>query len=174
MKGFIIMASVIGLLTGCSTTQVQDYKNEKPLLVLEDYLNGNIEAHGFYQDRSGLIVKRFKVKMKATWNGPIGTLDEDFDYSDGTHSKRVWTIKKESPGHFTGTAADVVGTALGESAGNAFRWNYTMDLPVGEKSYHVQFDDWMYLLDDGIMMNKSKMSKFGIYLGEVTLVFFKR
>lgn len=174
MKGLIFMASVIGLLTGCTTTGVQDYKNEKPVLVLEDYLNGNLEAHGFFQDRSGLIVKRFKVKMKANWVGSVGTLDEDFEYSDGTKSKRVWTIKKEGPGKFSGTAGDVIGTAAGESAGNAFRWNYTLDLPVGDANYHVKFDDWMYLLDDGIMMNKSKMSKFGIYLGEVTLVFFKR
>lgn len=174
MKGFLMLTSIIGFLTGCTTTQVQDYKNEKPVLVLEDYLNGNLEAHGFFQDRSGLIVKRFKVKMKASWVGATGTLDEDFEYSDGTKSKRVWTLKKEGHGKFTGTASDVIGTANGEAAGNAFRWYYTLDLPVGDTTYHVKFDDWMYLLDDGIMMNKSKMSKFGIYLGEVTLVFFKR
>lgn len=168
------MMSAIGLLTGCSSTQVQDYKSEKPVLVLEDYLNGPLEAHGFFQDRSGLIVKRFKVIMKGTWVGNTGTLDEDFEYSDGSKSKRVWTIKKEGDGKYSGTASDVVGVASGEAAGNAFRWKYTMDLPVGEKTYHVQFDDWMYLMDDGIMLNKSKMSKFGIYLGEVTLVFFKR
>ena len=174
MKGFYFMMSFIGFLTGCSTTQIQDYKDEKPKLVLEDYLSGNLEAHGFFQDRSGKIVKRFKVLMKATWSGNSGTLDEDFEYSDGTTSKRIWTLKKEPDGKYSGTAADVIGKAEGESAGNAFRWNYTLDLPVGDKTYHVQFDDWMYLLDDGIMMNKSKMSKFGFYLGEVTLVFFKR
>lgn len=174
MRNFLFMASIVAIISGCSTTQVQDYKDEKPKLVLEDYLSGNLEAHGFFQDRSGKIVKRFKVLMKATWSGNSGTLDEDFEYSDGSKSKRVWTLKKEADGKYSGTAADVIGKADGESAGNAFRWNYTLDLPVGDKTYHVQFDDWMYLLDDGIMMNKSKMSKFGFYLGEVTLVFFKR
>lgn len=167
------MASTLALLTGCSTVQVQDYKNEKPTLVLENYLNGNLEAHGFFQDRSGKIVKRFKVLMKANWNGNTGTLDEDFQYSDGTKSKRVWTIQKQNSGKYIGTAADVIGEASGETAGNAFRWKYTLDLPVDDKTYHVQFDDWMYLMEDGIMLNKSKMSKFGIYLGEVTLVFIK-
>lgn len=174
MRNFFLVASMIGLLTGCSTTQVQDYRNEKPQLVLEDYLNGNLEAHGFFQDRSGLIVKRFKVLMKGTWNGNTGTLDEDFEYTDGTKSKRIWTLKKQADGKFTGTASDVVGVAYGEVAGNAFRWKYTLDLPVGDKNYHVHFDDWMYLMNDGIMLNKSKMSKFGFDLGEVTLVFFKR
>lgn len=168
-----LMASTLALLMGCSSIQVQDYKNEKPRLILEDYLNGNIEAHGFFQDRSGKIVKRFKVLMKGTWNGSIGTLEEDFQYSDGTNSRRVWTLKKQTNGKYTGTAADVIGEATGEAAGNAFRWKYTLDLPVDDKTYHVQFDDWMYLMEDGVMLNKSKMSKFGFYLGEVTLVFFK-
>ena len=173
-KGAIVMIGAIGILTGCSTAGVQDYKNEKPKLVLEEYLKGNLVAHGFFQDRSGLIVKRFKVLMKGTWNGTSGTLDEDFEYSDGSVSKRIWSLKKESEGIYTGTASDVIGEAKGESAGNAFRWKYTLDLPVGDKKYHVQFDDWMYLMDDEIMINKSKMYKFGIYLGEVTLVFLRK
>lgn len=173
MKGIFLMISIIGIFSGCSSVQVQEYKNEKPKLVLEEYLNGDLEAHGFFQDRSGLIVKKFKVLMKASWNGNSGTLDETFEYSDGTSSKRLWSLKKEPDGKYSGTASDVVGEAKGEAAGNAFRWNYTLDLPVGKKTYHVQFDDWMYLMNDEVMLNKSKMSKFGIYLGEVTLVFLR-
>lgn len=166
--------SMIGMLTGCSSVTVQDYKMEKPVLKLESYLNGNLFAYGFFQDRSGKVVKRFKVVMKANWKDGIGTLDEDFTYSDGSKSKRVWTIKKTGENSYSGTADDVVGEAIGESAGNAFQWRYTLDLPVGEKRYHVQFDDWMYLMEDNIMLNKSKMSKFGFNLGEVTLTFVKK
>ena len=173
-KGFFYMIGPIGILAGCSSTQVQDYRNEKPKLILEDYLNGNLEAHGFFQDRSGLIVKRFKVLMKGTWKDNIGTLEEDFEYSDGTRSKRVWSLKKVSEGKYTGTASDVIGQAKGESAGNAFRWKYTLNLLVGKKNYHVQFDDWMYLMNDEVMINKSAMNKFGIYLGEVTLIFLRK
>lgn len=174
MKGFIFMVSVLGVLTGCSSAQIKDYQKEKPVLVLEDYLKGSLEAHGFFQDRSGMVVKRFKVLMKGTWNNDVGTLEEDFLYSDGSKSRRVWTIKKQKDGKYIGTASDVIGEAIGETAGNAFRWKYTLDLPVGDSSYHVHFDDWMYLMDDEVMLNKSKMSKFGIYLGEVTLVFLRR
>lgn len=174
MKGFIIMASMMGLLTGCSSVQVEDYQKETPQLVLEDYLKGSLEAHGFFQDRSGLVVKRFKVEMKGTWNKDVGTLEEDFQYSDGSKSRRVWTIKKQKDGKYIGTASDVIGEAVGESSGNAFRWKYTLDLPVGNSTYHVQFDDWMYLMNDEVMLNKSKMSKLGIYLGEVTLVFLRK
>lgn len=166
--------STMALLAGCSSISVQEYKSEKPTLNLEKYLDGNLDAYGFFQDRSGKIVKRFKVVMKASWKNGVGTLDEDFTYSDGSKSKRIWTIKKTDESKYVGTAADVIGEAKGESAGNAFQWKYTLDLPVDGTNYHVQFDDWMYLMDDNIMLNKSKMSKFGVYLGEVTLTFVKR
>lgn len=168
------LVSALAVITGCSSVTVQEYKTEKPILKLESYLNGNLDAYGFFQDRSGKIVKRFKVVMKASWKDSVGTLDEDFTYSDGSKSKRVWTIKKTSATTYKGTADDVIGEALGEVAGNAFQWKYTLDLPVDDKKYHVQFDDWMYLMEDNIMLNKSKMSKFGIYLGEVTLTFVKK
>jgi NAD(P)-dependent dehydrogenase (short-subunit alcohol dehydrogenase family) len=44
---------------------------------------------------------------------------------------------------------------------------------VDGKVYEVQFDDWMYLMDERVMLNKAVMSKFGIRLGEVTLSFYK-
>lgn len=174
MKMLFLLLGFVGLVSGCSSAEIKDYKNEKPKLLIEDYLKGPLEAHGFFQDRSGLIVKRFKVKMVGSWKNEIGTLEEDFDYSDGTKSRRVWTIRKEADGKYTGRASDVIGEAKGESAGNAFRWKYTLNLPVGQKTYNVQFDDWMYLMDDKIMLNKSKMTKLGFDLGEVTLVFIRK
>jgi len=37
----------------------------------------------------------------------------------------------------------------------------------------VQFDDWMYLISERVLINRASMSKFGIELGEVTLSFYK-
>ena len=105
--------------------------------------------------------------------GEEGVLDEDFTYSDGSTEKRVWRLKHLGNGRYSGTAGDVVGTALGETRGNTFRWGYTLSLPVDGKVYEVQFDDWMYLMDERVMLNKAVMSKFGIRLGEVTLSFTK-
>lgn len=161
-------------MVSCTSVSVKEYKDEKPTLSLEKYLNGDLMAYGIFSDRSGKVVKRFHVKMKATWVNGVGTLDEDFDYSDGTKGKRVWTLRRVGENKYVGTAGDVIGEARGEVAGNAFHWTYVLDLPVGDTSYHVNFDDWMYLMDDEIMLNKSKMSKFGVYLGEVTLTFVKR
>jgi hypothetical protein len=93
--------------------------------------------------------------MRCTWNGDEGVLDEDFTYSDGTPKKRIWRLKHLGNGRYSGTADDVVGEAFGETRGNAFRWGYTLALPVDGKVYEVQFDDWMYLMDDRVMLNKA-------------------
>ena len=38
----------------------------------------------------------------------------------------------------------------------------------------MDLDDWMYLIDDRVMLNRATMSKFGVRLGEITLSFTKR
>lgn len=162
------------VLTACSSVTVKDYAQEKPVLKLEEYFNGTLDAHGVFQGRDGMIKQRFHVLIKASWKDGVGTLDEDFTYSDGTKSRRVWTLRPQGNGKYTGTASDVVGEAKGEVAGNAFHWKYVLDLKVGEKTYRVNFDDWMWLMDDKVMLNKSAMSKFGFHLGDVILSFSKR
>ena len=120
------------------------------------------------------MVKRFTVVMHCSWKDGQGVLDEDFVYSDGTTQKRIWRLKALGDGRYTGQADDVVGQAQGQTEGNAFHWNYTLALPVDGTVYEVQFDDWMYLVNERVMLNKASMRKFGVYLGEVTLSFFKR
>ena len=161
-------------LTGCAGPQVTDYSADKPVLDLRQYFNGTLDAYGVFTDRSGKVVKRFTVVMRCTWNGEEGVLDEDFVYSDGSTQKRIWRLKHLGNGRYEGRADDVVGVAQGQTAGNAFRWGYTLALPVDGKVWEVQFDDWMYLMDQRVMLNKAAMSKFGIHLGEVTLSFVKR
>jgi len=167
------VSTVVGL-SGCASPSIEQYAQEKPVLDLQQYFNGTLDAYGVFTDRSGAVVKRFTVVMKCSWQGDDGVLDEDFVYSDGTLQKRVWRLKKLGQGRFSGRADDVVGEAQGESRGNAFHWTYTLSLPVDGRVFDVQFDDWMYLMTDQVMLNKATMSKFGVRLGEVTLSFTKR
>jgi hypothetical protein len=101
-------------------------------------------------------------------------LDESFVYSDGSTEKRIWRLTDLGGGRYSGRADDVVGEAQGQTQGNAFRWGYTLALPVDGRVWHVDFDDWMYLMDQRVMLNKATMSKWGVRLGEVTLSFYKR
>jgi hypothetical protein len=178
LKNILLVSLVAIGVASCSSPTVQMYSKELPKLDLATYFNGDIDAYGIFTNRSGEVVKRFKVVIKAKWEMKdgkrVGVLDEDFTYSDGTKQKRIWTLTELSPGRYSGTASDVIGEAVGEMAGNALNWRYTLALPVDGTTYHVQFNDWMYLMDDKVMLNKAAMSKFGIYLGEVTLAFYKR
>lgn len=159
------------LAAGCAAPRPADYAAERPLLSLRDYFNGRVEAHGMFQDRFGKVLKRFTVTMDCSWRGDVGVLDESFRFSDGSTQRRVWTLKALPDGRFSGTAGDVVGTAQGEQRGNAFQWAYTLRQPVGDSVYEVQMDDWMYLVDAKVMLNRAVMRKFGIRVGEVTLAF---
>ena len=161
-------------LTGCASPNVSEYINQTPTLDLKNYFNGVIDAWGIFTDRNGKVVKRFTVVLNCSWSGEQGTLDEDFTYSDSTHQKRIWNLTHLGGGNYSGSAGDVVGEAHGNTVGNAFHWNYTLALPVGNSIWNVQFDDWMFLMSERVMLNKASMSKFGINLGEVTLSFTKR
>ena len=178
MKRRLLVLSALlpaaALMTSCASPTVADYAAEKPVLDLKSYFNGPVEAQGIFTDRSGKVVRRFTVQMTGTWVGDQGVLDERFTYSDGKTERRVWKLTDEGNGRWTGRADDVVGTAEGRAAGNALNWRYTLSLPVDGKVYEVQFDDWMYLANERVMLNKAAMSKFGIFLGEVTLSFQKK
>lgn len=161
-------------LVGCAGVPVERYRAEQPVLDLARYFNGTIDGWGMFQDRSGEVIKHFTVVIEATWQGNVGTLDEHFTWADGTTSRRVWTITADGEGRYRGRADDVIGEASGEAAGNALHWRYVLALPVGEKVYHVDFDDWMFLIDERVMLNRSAMKKWGFHLGEVTLSFTRR
>ena len=168
-----IGAAALALTACASAPTPADYASESPKLDLRTYFNGPLTAHGVFTDRSGKVVRRFTVKMVGTWNGNQGVLDEDFSYSDGKKEKRVWRLTDLGNGRYSGRADDVVGEATGVAAGNALNWRYTLALKVDERVVNVQFDDWMYLMDERVMLNKAVMSKFGVRLGEVTLSFYK-
>ena len=176
-RRLLILAAAVSsalALSGCSTPKVADYAAQKPVLELRDYFNGTLDAYGIFTDRSGQVVKRFTVVMECSWQGDQGVLDEVFSYADGTTQRRVWRLQRLADGRFTGQADDVVGTAEGQQSGNAFHWTYTLALPVDGRVIEVQFDDWMYLMTDKVMLNKAAMRKWGVGLGEVTLSFVKR
>ena len=176
LSSALTVAALAGLtsLSGCASQQVETYAAEKPVLDLKQYFNGTLDAYGIFTDRSGAVVKRFTVVMVCHWVGDEGTLDESFTYSDGSTQKRIWHLTALGDGRYRGRADDVIGMAQGQTRGNAFHWNYTLALPVDGSVYHVALDDWMYLVNDQVMLNKATMHKWGVHLGEVTLSFTKR
>jgi len=167
----LAVASGALLLAGCAAPDVTHYAGERPALDLQKYFAARTRAWGMFQSRSGEVQKRFTVQIDAHGAGDQLVLDEHFAYSDGTRQERRWTLQRSADGIWHGTAPDVRGEALGRIAGNALNWRYTLNLPVGDTSYDLDFDDWMYLIDDATLVNRARVSKFGIEVGQVTLFF---
>lgn len=164
---------MIGLLSSCSSVEVTDYKDTSPTLVLESFFNGPLKASGVVHDFSGKVIRKFNVTMEASWQGNEGVINEWFVYDDGETQTRVWKIIALGNGQYTGTAGDILGTALGQSSGSALRWKYDMLLPVDGDEYQVHFDDWMFLVNDNTIINQSDIIKFGVTVAQVTLVIQK-
>jgi hypothetical protein len=173
IKRMFLLAAATLLLTACASPQPADHAGQTPTLDLRRYFDGTLTAHGLFTDRAGKVKRRFSVQLAGRWDGDDGVLDETFHYSDGEVQQRRWHITHLGDGRYRGRADDVVGDAVGQAAGNALRWQYTLRLPVDGTVYEVQFDDWMYLMDERVMLNKAVVSKFGIRIGEVTLAFVK-
>lgn len=171
-KSLAMLCTVLGL-TGCAGVSPEVYRDQKPTLDITTYFNGPLTAWGYFADRSGEVKRRFTVKMTGEWNGSEGVLTENFVWSNGEKSQRIWRISKLDAHRYVGRADDVKGEAIGTAYGNALQWKYTLLLPVDGKTYEVQFDDWMYQMDDATMLNKSEMRKFGFKLGEVVISFRK-
>jgi hypothetical protein len=170
------VALLAAVLSGCAATDPKRYAAEKPALDLRQYFNGTIAGHGMVLDRSGEVTRRFVVTIKASWQGDTGTLDEDFVWSDGVKEKRIWTLRPgAAPGQWIGTAADVVGQANGVVAGNALNWSYVLAYKTADgKSYNIDFDDWMFLIDERVMLNRAVMSFWGFRVGEVLISFTRK
>lgn len=161
------------LLSGCTSMKPVDFEGAEPRLIIEEYFAGETKAWGLFEDRFGKVRRQFTVDISGTWDGSELVLDERFLYSDGEQDQRVWRIAKTGPHSYEGRAGDVIGIAKGEAYGNALNWRYDMDLKVGDGTLRVHFNDWMYLQPSGVLINKARVSKFGIEIGEVTLAFMK-
>ena len=95
-----VLVLLLMSLAGCGSVAVEQYRAERPALDLQRYFDGTIDAWGVFQDRSGKVVKRFTVRIDARWSGNTGILDEHFEYSDGSKSRRVWTLERiDEHGH---------------------------------------------------------------------------
>ena len=170
---FFILFTLIILLNSCQGMKPIDFKDQKPRLIIEDYLSGNVKAWGILQNRSGKVTRQFSADLNGNWDGTQLVLDEKFNWSDGEVQKRQWKIIKLDEHNYEGTADDVVGKAKGQSYGPAFKFEYVLLVPVKGKEIKITFDDWIFKQDDKVAINRAVMTKFGIKVAELTVFFQK-
>lgn len=151
--------------------KVEDFAGNGPELRIERYFAGRTRAWGLFEDRFGTLRRSFTVVIDGHWDGRELTLDERFDYADGETDRRVWRIARTGEGLYEGRADDVIGKAVGRSAGNALNWTYEMALKVGGGRWRVRFDDWMWLQPGDALINRANVYRWGLWIGTVSLFF---
>lgn len=161
-------------ITACGSNDLIAYQQSKPTLDLAEYFTGTVNATGVVLSRSGDIKRRFDVVIQGTQQGNQLILDEQFTYYDGETDSRVWTltntgVNQQGLQTWEGTAGDVIGTAKGAVSGSVFQWEYVLTIPVKNNVYDISVDDWMYLQNDGKLLNRSTLKKFGVTVGEILL-----
>lgn len=168
---------IILLFTGCSQTDMKEFQNNTPKLDLFEFFAGETIAYGIFEDRFGNLKRQFRVNINGKIDNQILTLDEDFLYDDGEQAKRIWKIEKKIDNNqkiiYEGQADDVEGKASGSISGNALNWTYDIYLNIKGSDIKVHFNDWIYKQSEDLAINRAYVSKFGINIGSVTLVFLR-
>ena len=170
----LIITLITFIFIGCSKMQIEDFNNKTPEFIPQEYFKGKITAYGVVKNRSGKIIRSFKGDLIGSWdeNG-VGTLDEKFIYDDGEELTRVWTLKPTGEKTFDATAGDIVGTAKMVANGNSVMIDYVMRVPYNNSTIDISVKDWLHLQEDGVIINHSKMKKFGFTVGELVITLIK-
>ena len=156
---------------------MKQFENNTPKLDLFSFFKGETIAYGIFEDRFGNLKRQFRVNITGNVDNKVLTLDESFLYDDGEKAKRIWKIKKiiddEQKISYEGQAEDVEGKATGSVVGNTLNWSYDIFLNIKGSNIKVHFNDWIYKQSDDLAINRAYVSKFGINIGSVTLVFLR-
>lgn len=169
---FLLVTAALFLLLwkpgfGFRSQRGQTYVGTGPAFDIRDRLNGTLVSEGMIFGPRGHMVSRFVAEMRGQWDGNSGSLAEDFSYANGGFQQRKWYLTYQGDGTFTATADDIIGTGQGEQMGATVRLTYRIRLPEDAGGHVLDVTDWMYLMENGTILNRSEMRKFGIKVAEL-------
>ena len=175
LKIFFIFIFIL-FLSACGKMEMKQFENNTPKLDLFSFFEGKTIDYGIFEDRFGNLKRQFRVNITGKIENNTLTLDEDFLYDDGEQANRIWKIKKITDKNkiiYQGQADDIEGRASGSISGNTLNWSYDIYLNIKGSNIKVHFNDWIYKQSEDLAINRAYVSKFGINIGSVTLVFLR-
>jgi len=144
-----------------------DYSGTGPAFKMKEALNGEILSEGLIYGPNGKMSNSFVARMLGEWDGNTGTLTEYFTYSNGKKMTRKWYLTLGTGTTFTATADDIVGEGHGTISGSTVKLTYRIILPADAGGHTLDVTDWMYLTENGVIMNRTEMRKFGLKVAEL-------
>lgn len=170
LVSLIVLLALIwasGRYLGFMSQKPEDYAAELPGMDIRQHLSGAILCEGVIYGPTGRVTSRFVAQMEGRWDGNRGTLDEHFRYAGGNAQDRQWRLTLSNDGAIRAEADDLVGPGTGWQAGSAVRLQYRIRLPDHAGGWSLDVTDWMYLTENGTVMNRSQFRKFGIKVAEL-------
>jgi hypothetical protein len=152
---------------GFRTQKPADLAATGPRFDLRTHLNGPILCEGVIYGPTGRVSSRFVAEMEGTWTGNTGVLKERFRYDSGRTQDRQWTLNLGNDGSIHAEAPDVVGTGQGRAEGAGVQLRYRIKLDEAAGGHTLDVTDWMYLMENGTIMNRSQFTKFGVTVAEL-------
>jgi Protein of unknown function (DUF3833) len=160
------------LVVGCSSMKPQDFSTAVPRFEPDKFFEGPVQSWGVIETRSGRPKSRVRASLTGRRDGSDVVITQNFTFEDGHTQQRVWKIRRIDDHRYEAAANDVIGPAVGYAFGNAFHWEYTLQLRPRNIFSRVRMEHWMYLLGDGqTMLNRVVIRKFGIILAQTTEYF---
>ena len=138
------------------------------------FWTGHTSSWGVIENRDGAPTAIITTTTDATPEGAGGLHMVQHVVHDGQDSVRDWHIRRLGGGRFEATANDLVGVARGATSGRTLHWTWTLATKPGNCLFDVTMDQWMYLADDGTLMNRTIITKLGVRLAEVSEQFVRR
>lgn len=151
-----------------------DYAGRGPRFDMRQHLNGPILCEGVIYGPTGRVSSRFVADVEARWDGNVGVMKERFHYDSGAVQDREWTLTLGNDGSVKATAPDVVGTGYGWAEGAGVQLNYRIKLTDEAGGHVLSVVDWMYLMENGTIMNRSQFTKFGVKVAELVATMRKK
>jgi hypothetical protein len=163
-------AGMCAALAGCGKPgDVWHFVGTQPAFDPLVYWTGHTHSWGVVESRDGSPGETVVTDCVGELEGPDGLhMRQTLTEGDGTVTHRDWHLKRVSPGHFSATANDMVGTAEGVAAGRVFHWSWVWATKPGNALFNVTMSQWMYAMPDGTMMNRTTVSKLGVIVAEVS------
>ena len=162
----LILVAMKARLAGFQAQRPADYA-AGPLFDMRTHLNGPLLCEGVIYGPTGRVTSRFVADMTGTWAGNTGTLTERFRYDSGRVLDRCWTLRLGHDGAIAASAPDVIGTGQGSATGSAVMMRYRLRLDPAAGGHVLNVTDWMYLMENGTILNRSQFTKFGIPVAEL-------
>ena len=163
----LVLLAMKSRFVGFRTQRPADLAARGPRFDLRTHLSGPILCEGVIYGPTGRVASRFVAEMEGVWDGNAGVLKERFRYDSGRTQDREWRLFLSNDGTIRAEADDVVGPGAGRAEGPGVLLNYRIKLDEEAGGHVLTVTDWMYLMENGTIMNRSQFTKFGIPVAEL-------